>query len=681
VLSNGLYHAPSSGKSRQLPGRAMRRHLSCLIVAFGLVSTFAFAQKPQQPNPLAPKSQAAPHPAEVAPTGTHEFTAADLEAFLDGVMPLQLRREDIAGAVISVVKDGKLVFAKGYGFADVAKRAPVLPDRTLFRPGSISKLFTWTAVMQQVEQGKLDLDRDVNDYLDFKIPPAFGKPITLRNIMTHTPGFEETVQDLFVGDEKHLTPLGDYVKAHLPQRIYPPGTTPAYSNYATTMAGYIVQRVSGEKFDDYIENHIFKALGMQNTTFRQPLPASMKDQMSNGYEVASQPAHSFEFVNAEPAGSVSTTAIDMTHFMIAHLQDGSYEGAQILRPETARLMHSRQFANLPDMNAMCLGFYEESRNGHRIISHGGDTQYFHSDLHLVPDAGLGFFISYNSAGKGEISARNAVWEKLLDRYFPYEPPTASTVPSASSDAQSVSGRYIVSRRADATVMKVFNVLGQTKVFSNDDGTISVSDLKDLNGEPKKFKEIAPLRFREANGQDRVGFKRDDAGRWVLVIDYPFMVFQKSPWNINSALNLPIIVASMATMALALILWPVAALTRRHYGQKLNLTARDRRLRLLVRIACALALVFLAGFALFFSMAEKNIAILSPSYNPLLRLLQLSGWLACVGAFVAVYYAVRSWKDEARWIGSKITEVVVCLALLGFIWFVFNWNMLHLSLRY
>ncbi len=691
-LLHGPKHQHSSrghGRPRELALSAVEGYgvaklcnaVSLVFLLLGMMCSPATAQKPKTPNPLAPKPQAAPRPAETAPTGPHELTPADLEAFLDGVMPLQLRREDIAGAVISVVKDGKPFLAKGYGFADVAKRVPVSPDSTLFRPGSISKLFTWTAVMQQVEQGKLDLDRDVNDYLDFKIPPAFGKPITLRNIMTHTPGFEETIQELFVEDEKHLTSLGDYVKAHLPGRIYPPGTTPSYSNYATTMAGYIVQRVSGENFNDYIERHIFQPLKMEHTTFRQPLPENLKSMMSNGYDVASQPAHHFEWVNAFPAGSVSTTGADMTHFMIAHLQDGTYEGAQILRPETARLMHSRQFANLPEINAMALGFYEETRNGHRIIGHGGDTQYFHSDLHLVPDLGLGFFISYNSAGKGEISPRTAVWEKLLDRYFPYDPPGGAAVPNASADAQSVSGRYIVSRRADRTLLKVFNVLGQAKVFSNDDGTISVGDLKDLNGEPKKFKEIGPLLFREAYGQDQVGFKRDDSGRLVLVMDYPFMVFHRSPWNENSALNMPIIVGSLAIMVLALILWPVAALARRHYGQKLSLTPGDKRLRLLVRMACLLAVICLGGFALFFSMIEKDIALLSPSYNPLLRLLQLLGWLACVGALVSLYYAIRCWKDQARWFWSKIVESVVCLALLGFVWFVFTWNMLHLSLKY
>ena len=132
-----------------------------------------------------------------APSGIHELTAQDLEAFLDGIIPLQLQREDIAGATIAVVKDGNLLFGKGYGYADYEKKKRVSAEETLFRPGSVSKLFTWTAVMQLVEQGKLDLDRDVNEYLDFKIPEAFGKPITLKNLLTHTPGFEEQIKDLF----------------------------------------------------------------------------------------------------------------------------------------------------------------------------------------------------------------------------------------------------------------------------------------------------------------------------------------------------------------------------------------------------------------------------------------------------------------------------------------------------
>lgn len=613
--------------------------------------------------------------------GTHELTPQDVSAFLDGMMPQQLATDDIAGGVISIVKDGKVLFAKGYGYSDMEKRTPVSADNTLFRPGSISKLFTWTAVMQLVEQGKLDLDRDVNDYLDFKIPATCPKTITLRNIMTHTPGFEETIQELFVKDAKDLTPLGDYVKKHLPTRIYPPGTTPAYSNYATTMAGYIVQRVSGQDYYEYIDEHILKPLGMEHSTFRQPLPDPLKGLVSKGYDVASEPAKGFEFVEAAPAGSSSVSAMDMTHFMMAHLQDGRYEGAQILKPETSQLMHSRQFANLPEMNAMCLGFYEETRNGHRIIGHAGDTDAFHSDLHLMADSQLGFFISYNSAGKGEGRAREEVWHAFLDRYFPYEVPKADPVATSATDMQSVSGHYIVSRRADTTIMKVLNVAGETKISGNEDGTLSVNDLKDANGVAKKFREIAPLLFREVNGQDKVGFKRDESGNFVEVIDFPFMVFQKASVNQNSAFQIPLVITALVLIVLTIILWPGIAITRRHYGQRLELTAQKRRLRLLVRLTCVMFAMFFLADGLFFSMALKDIGLLSPRGNPWLRLIQVAGWLGVLGTVATIYSAVQSWRLPQRWWAARLGDTLIALGCLGAVWFVFTWNMLHWSLKY
>lgn len=635
----------------------------------------------QGPKPAVPKPQPKPESPAAPSAATHEMTPQDIAAFLDGIMPQQLAREDIAGVVISVVKDGKVVFAKGYGYSDVEKKKPVSPEDTLFRPGSISKLFTWTSIMQLVEQGKLDLDHDVNDYLDFKIPATYPKPITLRNIMTHTPGFEESIQELFVADAKDLKPLGPYLQQHMPARIFPPGTTPAYSNYATAMAGYIIQRVSGQDYFDYVDEHIIKPLGMTHSTFRQPLPDALAPLMSKGYEVGSQPAKKFEFVEAAPAGSSSVSAMDMTHFMLAHLQDGKYENVQILKPETARLMHSRQFENLPDMNAMCLGFYEETRNGHRIIGHGGDTQYFHSDLHLMPDAQLGFFISYNSAGKGEISTREAVWHAFLDRYFPTTDPDPPPVANAAKDADDVSGHYIVSRRSGDNIFSVLSVAGETKIFRNDDGTISAKDLKDMNGEPKRFREIAPLMFRDVNDQDRLAFKKDSSGNLVAVIDYPFMVFQKaSAWE-NSAFQLPLIIGSLVVIVLTLLLWPVAALLRRHYGKPLTLTPQQKRLRLLVRLVCAAFVLFFLGYVVFFAQALKDIGMLSPKADPLLRVIQLFGWIAVLGTIVALYNALRSWQDPARWLWSRIGDTLIALSCVGAVCFVFTWHLLHWSLRY
>jgi CubicO group peptidase (beta-lactamase class C family) len=616
-----------------------------------------------------------------ASSSAAELTATDVEAFLDGVMPLQLAREDIAGAAIAIVKDGQLLLAKGYGYSDIEHRARVSPDATLFRPGSISKLFTWTAIMQLVEQGRLDLDRDVNDYLDFAIPATYPKPITLRNILTHTPGFEETFKELAVSDETRLRPLGEYLKRHLPGRIFPPGTTPAYSNYAAALAGYIVERVSGQPFDDYVEAHILTPLGMAHSTFRQPLPDSLRPLMSQGYELASDPPKPFELIGAAPAGSASVSAVDMTRFMIAHLQDGEFQAIRILRTETARLMHSRQLENVPEMNAMALGFYEETRNGHRIIGHGGDTLRFHSDLHLILDAGVGFFISYNSAGKREIRGREAVWQAFLDRYYPYPVPDAPIVAKAAEDARAVLGHYISSRRPETSLFAVVNVLDEWQVSSNEDGSISVDKLRDLNGQPKHFREIAPFMFREVTGQARIAFKRDDSGRLVLAIDFPPFVFQRARWYESAALNLPWIALSVLTLLLTVLLWPVAALVRRHYRQSLALDPRERRLRLWVRVVCLVNLAFFGAFTGFLLLGSSHVGLLTSRSDPWLRLIQVVGWVGALGTGVALYNGFRSWAKPKRSLWSRIGDTLIAIACSGAVAFAFQWNMLAGSLAY
>src|SRR5687767_7608800 len=188
------------------------------------------------------------------------LTQADVDAWLDGLVPRAIRAGDIAGGVVVIVKDGEILTERGFGYADVAARIPVDPRTTVFRPGSISKVFTWTAVMQLVEQGKLDLDADINRYLDVAIPAHDGKPMTMRHVMTHTTGFEEKLKDI-VG-ARSAPSLESYVKEWIPERIFPPGVVPAYSNYASALAGYVVQRVSGEPFDDYMDRHVLGPLGM-----------------------------------------------------------------------------------------------------------------------------------------------------------------------------------------------------------------------------------------------------------------------------------------------------------------------------------------------------------------------------------------------------------------------------------
>lgn len=651
------------------------RSLTLLLIGVALTVTSS-AQKPQAPAKGVPEVQ--PSAPSFTPASTHDLTLDDLGAFLDGLVPAYLQKQDIAGVTISVVKDGKVFFAKGYGFADVEKRKPVSPADTLFRPGSISKLFTWTSIMQLVEQGKLDLDRDVNDYLDFKIPSAFGKPITLRNIMTHTPGFEETAKDLFVPTAAQMRPLDTYIKEHTPVRIYPPGTIPAYSNYATTLAGYVVQRVSGKPFEQYVADNILNPLGMHHTTFVQPLPAELLPLMSNGYIVASKPAKPFEFVQAFPAGSVSTSAVDMCNFMIAHLQNGQFDNVQILKPETAQLMHARQWGYDSRLDAMALGFYEESKNGHRIIGHGGDTVYFHSYLHLILDQNIGFFISVNSAGNGEGSVD--IFQKFMDRYFPYTPPPADRVASAKDDAQRVAGHYIASRRFETSFLKLLNLVGQYKVTANSDNTITVELLKDPNGEFKKYEEIAPLLYREVHGQLHAAFKPDANGKLVMSIDWPFFIFQRPAWSDGKYLNLSIIIPSIAVMLLTLLLWPVAAIARKHYGRPLQLTPEQKRMRLWVRLICVLDLLTLGGWVLL-ATAIDDPGSFNDNLDKWIVLLMILGVIGALATLVALFNAARSWADKGSWLWTRIHDVLIGLACLGVTWFSWHWNLLNFNLRF
>lgn len=665
--------------------RASRR-VFALLTSFWLLCPAVWGQgpvvKPPTPKKPVPTTATTAPATEQAPSHA-ELTAQDLASFMDGFMPQQLEQADIAGATIAVVKDGKLLFAKGYGYSDYEKKVPVSAENTLFRPGSISKLFTWTSVMQQVELGKLQLDRDVNEYLDFKIPATFGKPTTLRDIMTHRSGLGETVKDLFVGAKEDLRPIGEYLPARLPRQIFAPGTIPAYSNYATTLAAYIVQRVSGEQFDDYVDKHVLQPLNMAHATFRQPLPENLKALMSNGYHRASEGAKPFEYVEVAPAGSLSASAEAMSHFMIAHLQNGKYGDAQILKPETAIQMHARQEGWPATMHAQALGFYEESRNGRRIIGHGGDTELFHSDLHLMLEDNVGFFVSYNSAGRDDVSPREVVFQKFLDRYFPGPSLNEPTLSAAAEDSKAVAGPYKISRRFEHNILALLTILGEAKVVADPkDNTIFIDDaFKNANGVPKHFREVGPMLFRDVDGQDKLAFVKDANGQTILYIDFPFMVFQRVESTLDKKMvNYTILIFSLVVIALTLLLWPISAMIRRHYDKPLTLDPRARRMRLILRVVCLLDVLFVVGFVTALSSLEKP-GGLGAHADFWMHLVQVVGVLGGIGALYAIFVAVVGWSDKQQWVWYRVWNVLLGLAGLGSLWFAYHWSLLNFGLQY
>jgi CubicO group peptidase (beta-lactamase class C family) len=489
---------------------------------------------------------------------------ADLEAWLDGGLPGAMRAGGIAGGVVVVVKDGSVLLAKGYGVADVATGRTVDPDRTLFRPGSISKLFTAVAVMQLVQSGRLDLDRDVNRDLDFPIPPRFGRPVTLRDLLRHTAGFDETIRDLVFFDSTRIEPLARYVRRHLPARVYPPGMVPAYSNYGMSLAGYLVQRASGEEFEGYVERRVFAPLGMRGASFRQPLPGSLRPLLSTGYRTAREPIP-FEIFGPRPAGGMSVTGADMARFMIAALDPDS--GSRILSPASWATMEAHPSTALARVNGVALGFLEYDRGGRRIIGHDGGAPAFRSNLRLLVRERVGLFVSFNSIGEqgAVFPLRESLIDGFLDRYFPDSSAAGPTVPTARRDAELAAGWYQASGQSRSTFMSLFSA-DQTEVVANEDGTIGLSTLVDPSGRPKRWREVGPWLWQEVDGLDRLemGLERnrvamirrsgDQAGALLPV---PF--WRRSSWNV------PLVGITIITLVAAFAGGPIHRRIRRHYG--------------------------------------------------------------------------------------------------------------------
>lgn len=603
------------------------------------------------------------------PKAAPALTAQDAEAWLDGMLAYGVPSADVASVVVTVVKDGRILVSKGYGSADLAAKKPVVAATTMYRPGSVSKLFTWTAVMQLVEQHKIDLDRDINDYLDFKIPPAFGRPITMRELMQHTGGFEDHAKFLIVDDPRYQMTIEQYLKQSVPTRIFPPGEVPAYSNYGATLAGYIVQRVSGEPYAEYVQRHIFGPLGMDHSTLQQPLPASLAPDMSKGYKLGSEPPKKFEILNALPAGGAANSGDDMGRFMLAHLNDGSLGSARLLQPATAELMHRQSFQATPPLPGYALGFYHEDRNGHDIIAHEGDTNLFHTNLELILDQHVGFFIAVNSLGKDGSGGviRNLVFNDFANRYFPAPPlGPEPTAPTARRDAQFIAGDYQMSRRIQTKLLDFVYLTGQTKIVAAPDGTLTVPGIVTPGGAVKHWREIGPYLWRDMDGHDRMAAKVENGVVKAVWFDetVPAFVLQPVPLAHNKDWIVPLLAVSLGILAIAALSWPISAFVRWRYGHRFaHVGARAQAYRL-VRVGAIVELVFFAGMLSTLVGMLGGTLSLDGSNDWVLRLFQLFGLLGLVAILVGAWNLAETWRDKAASWWAKASGAAILLALVS-----------------
>jgi len=465
-------------------------------------------------------------------------------------------------------------------------------------------------------------------------------------------------------------PLGEWLARNIPARVLRPGEFASYSNYGASLAGYIVQRVSGMSYDEYIETNILQPLGMANSTSRQPLPAALAAHRSYGYTYANgaYQAKDFELMNIAPAGSISASATDMAHFMIAHLQNGRYGQARILEEATARQMQQRLFTLDERLWGWTHGFVVQTKNGQRILMHSGESSFFKSLLVLLPAQNVGLFVSTNSPG-GE-TLRTLLLETFMDHYYPLELQPLQPPADFAQRAARFTGSYQMLRHSYTTWEKIIGLLVPGRlpisISASEHGTLS---MKSGDG-TQRFVEVQPLVFRAVDG-DAVLIFREDAQGNVKYALLQYMAYEKQAWY-----EVPLFHYVLFTTCMLLFLSVIiAALVNYFVNRRHTDRPPQPRMARVARWVLGGAAVLGLAFVAFFLIAIPNDTSVLTGEAPLLNILGFISIPLAVLAVGALVFTVLAWKNQYWRLAGRMYYTLGTLAAVGFVWFLSYWNLL------
>lgn len=589
-------------------------------------------------------------------------------AFTDSLIASQIKNK-IAGATLSVVKDGEIIHMNGYGKVDVENDINVNPECHLFRIGSISKMFVWTAIMQLVEQGKIKLDDDINEHMDLLIPEKYGQPVTVKHLMTHTPGFEDVVVGLFGRDSSTIRPLSEILKEQIPQRVVPPATAVSYSNHGTGMAQYIVERISGMDFNEYVETHILDPLEMTNTTFRQPVPKGLHKNLSGGflYTDGQYISMDFEYVPMYGVGGCSSTAKDMANFMIAHLQLGTFNDQQVLDSATATLMQSPAFYNHPKVNPMRYGFMDVSQNGKTIIGHGGDTGWFHSFMAMYPEENLGFFISFNSQ-QGGLEYMKFV-SVFTDRFFPEE--VEQIQPALDSDALAeYAGFYTGNRYSHTSIAKMAKLVFSGNLTVTEEGQLKSSFL----GTEQHWIPVDEEVFRERDSNELLVFTKNEHGKVAnMFIDtLPVITFEKAFGIDKPMYHLIVLTLVIVLILFTTIFWSIKYFVRR---SKANANIVGTLPRNAKRVSAWITLFWTLFLVTLISSIMTDPMAMAYEVPFMLKVSLLFPVLITILLILLAFNTITTWRKAEVKLINKLYLSTLFLVYAAGIWVLNYWNLL------
>jgi CubicO group peptidase (beta-lactamase class C family) len=638
-----------------------------VLVAVGLivgVVATVLRDDPQATSPAPGHAEVppAPQPAALAPVDSDEVAA-----FMGAAITEAMAQHDIPGGVLVLVGDGRIARAQGYGHTDLERHTPVDAASTRFDIGSVSKLLTATAVMQQVEQGTLDLHADVNTYLtDVAVPDAFDAPVTAAHLLTHTGGFaEHYMLGSTAPGPGQAEPLAESLPRFQPSRIRPPGVVHQYDNFGMALAGHLVENVTGQSFEEYVTGNILEPLGMTRSTYGQPVDGTHDVTPHEAVPgLGTTGAVPREYINMLPTGGLWTTGEDIAAFMLAHLHGGEFESARILEADTVAAMHRTQFAPHPDVAGIGYGFFEHRAGGRRGVQHGGSWVGASAHLYLLPDADLGVFVAFNH-GAGVELTHTLIYD-ALDRFFPVarQPAVAASIPEL--DAGAFAGQYRWNRHDRYTFMRLISTLtvARLQVTANEDGTLATTMspirlLPDATWEP-----AGPDVFVERGGTTTLAFDSDDS-RAVIglhVAGAQLFSMDRLAWYETTGLILGLMLAFVAAASVAAVGWPAGALVRRLRRRNHDIPADLRRARRLAGLAGGLLIAFFLGLVVHFALDMGGLLAVGAGTQALLLLPLASAGLAVALAVVVA----RVWRVGAVSSVGRAYLTGLTLALLAFI---------------
>ena len=468
----------------------------------------------------------------------------DIGLFLDPLIKSAQSNFHIPGVTVSIVQNGEMLFSRGYGYADEKNKVLVDPDTTQFPVASVSKLFTFTAIMQLVEKGDLSLDDHVADILEFDEINHQYTPITIRQLMNHSAGFEESfLGSSLSSDSTQDEPLLEYIRKFRQERVRENGKYIVYSNYGVILAGAIIEKVKAMPFERYMQNKILSPLNMKQSIFESSTASkehSLTQAIGHYWNGINYNENRKYFIRHGmlPTAGLKTTANDMAKYMIFHLENGENIKSEVLSFESIKKMHSELKRNHPALDSVNYGFWSNKMSGYKSLEHEGVSNGFVSKLSMIPELNLGVFISTNSSSGYQLT--NMFTQNIINHFF-----TSKKVNSKiknNIDLSKYEGNYLMLWGNSSGIEKLTSMSTKVKIQNS---CLAVW----IGFEQGQWCPIGDQVFVNSSNGERIAFKVDDNDD-ALMLSHD-MVFKKIGLFENSRFFL--LVCVLATILSIIIL--------------------------------------------------------------------------------------------------------------------------------